>query len=481
MIEKLEDSSAKNDYSDKIAEKLKEKEKEKEEDKKSDDDDADIVERVAARLQAQKNTINPRTSGIGGSWTPSNNDNATAPTADYKPARGSWGVFERPRDISSAYGGGKRIGAGVNSTPEEEARAAAETQETLDRLKRYREKQGQTNRLEKKEAKRIQDALTIARRGMMKGVYQVSVNALEEVVEFCSTSSEVGGTVFLELGMAYEAAGLRGEAKTVYGQLVQSGRGSVKSNARRLLFNSEAMAFMQEDDLGVSSTKEAKNANYIDTSVLNRMSDFDDKSYSTTYVDTSKTSRLSNLLKDGVTLVVQSSAEAKQVILKQELEEIQRLKFVRALLKIGQEYDEMLAGGEQKQTTANKIPLINGIPIRSSDRATTQEDRERANGNIVYSVKRQDIEGEWRLQAYSSGKGEEVTFFDKSGLNLPWSKIDEDSWKYNIPSSARGWGFGGDEGGGTVVSEEGTQWIGRKRTVKIDEDRAGERGGVRSE
>jgi len=258
LIEKLKDSSAKNDYSDKIAEKLKEKEKEKEEDKKSDDDDAEIVERVAARLQAQKNTINPRTSGIGGSWTPSNNDNATAPTADYKPARGSWGVFERPRDISSAYGGGKRIGAGVNSTPEEEARAAAETQETLDRLKRYREKQGQTNRLEKKEAKRIQDALTIARRGMMKGVYQVSVNALEEVVEFCSTSSEVGGTVFLELGMAYEAAGLRAEAKTVYGQLVQSGRGSVKSNARRLLFNSEAMAFMQEDDLGVSSTKEAK-------------------------------------------------------------------------------------------------------------------------------------------------------------------------------------------------------------------------------
>lgn len=97
----------------------------------------------------------------------------------------------------------------------------------------------------------------------------------------------------------------------------------------------------------------------------------------------------------------------------------------------------------------------------------------------MYGVKRQDIEGEWRLQAYSSGKGKEVTFFDKSGLNLPWSKIDEDSWKYNIPSSARGWGFGGDEGGGTVVSEEGTQWIGRKRTVKIDEDRAGERGGGR--
>ncbi|GMH94893.1 hypothetical protein TrVE_jg8227 [Triparma verrucosa] len=473
LLEKIEDSSAKLDYAEKLAEKFKEREKDKEEDKKSDDDDAEIVEKVAARLRAQKSTINPRnprTSGIGGAWTPptstSNDNNNTAPEADYKPARGSWGVFERPRDISSAYGGGKRVGAGVNSTPEEEARAAAETEETLNRLKRYREKMGQTNRLEKKESKKIQDALEMARRGMMKGVYMVAVNALEDVVEYCSTSSEVGGTVFLELGMAYEAAGMRAEAKTVYGQLAQSGRGSVKSNARRLLFNSEAMAFMQDENLGVSTTKESKQANFIDTSVLSRMSDFDDKSYSTAYVDTSSRGRLSSLLKDGAAIVVQSSAEAKAVIIKAELEQIERVKFVRALLKIGQEYDEMLAGAEEKKTATSKVPLINGIPIRSSDRSTTQEDRERANGNIVYGVKREEIEGEWRLQACSSGKGEEVTFFDKTNTNVPWSRVENDEWKYNIPS--RGWGFGADLGGGTYFSE----WTGRKRLVKIEEDRA---------
>ena len=77
----------------------------------------------------------------------------------------SWGVFERPRDISSAYGGGKRVGAGVNSTPEEEARAAAETEETLNRLKRYREKMGQTNRLEKKESKKVRVQYLVRRVG----------------------------------------------------------------------------------------------------------------------------------------------------------------------------------------------------------------------------------------------------------------------------------------------------------------------------
>ncbi|GMH71101.1 hypothetical protein TrRE_jg11130 [Triparma retinervis] len=47
------------------------------------------------------------TSGIGGSWKPTAEGGAE-PEADYKPARGSWGVFERPKDISRAYGGGKR-------------------------------------------------------------------------------------------------------------------------------------------------------------------------------------------------------------------------------------------------------------------------------------------------------------------------------------------------------------------------------------
>jgi len=48
------------------------------------------------------------TSGIGGSWAPPTDTEVHKPTGS-----GSWGVFERPADISKAFGGGKRIGVGA--------------------------------------------------------------------------------------------------------------------------------------------------------------------------------------------------------------------------------------------------------------------------------------------------------------------------------------------------------------------------------
>ena len=156
---------------------------------------------------------------------------------------------------------------------------------------------------------------------MMRGVYAAAVDALEGVIEFCSTGTEVGGTVFLELGMAYEAAGMRPEAKTVYAQLAQTGRSKVKSDARRLLFNAEAMEFMKDDgDLGVSTVKEARESNYIDTSVLSRLSDYDDKSYATAYVDTSG-GRLKSLLKNGgKEFNVRTCGDALRVLLECDVE-----------------------------------------------------------------------------------------------------------------------------------------------------------------
>merc|ERR1719506_1477677 len=90
---------------------------------KERDADADIVERVSQRLKLQKEAgasaaTQSRTTGVGGAWSPPPSmDNATA-RADYTPARSSWGVFDRPASISEAYGGGKRVGAGVELSPE---------------------------------------------------------------------------------------------------------------------------------------------------------------------------------------------------------------------------------------------------------------------------------------------------------------------------------------------------------------------------
>ena len=87
----------------------------------SDDDDDD------------DESIEKTTSGVGGSWKKSKDE----PEADYKPKVGGWGVFARPKSISAAYGGGRRIGAGFDKADDE-----AQKLKTQKLLKSYRQKVG---------------------------------------------------------------------------------------------------------------------------------------------------------------------------------------------------------------------------------------------------------------------------------------------------------------------------------------------------
>lgn len=100
------------------------------------------------------------TSGIGGRWV-KNNETAAE---EYKPSSsGTWGVFERPKDISRAFGGGKRVGAGY--TPDNLNKKKAE-EDTRARLQQYREKVGIDVQSEKDHADEIETALAIGRRAM---------------------------------------------------------------------------------------------------------------------------------------------------------------------------------------------------------------------------------------------------------------------------------------------------------------------------
>lgn len=100
------------------------------------------------------------TTGIGGTWTKKNETDVET----YKPSKsGTWGVFDRPKDISTAFGGGKRVGAGY--TPDSLTRKQSE-QNTKDRLRQYREKVGIEVQSEKDHAEEIEQALAIGKRAM---------------------------------------------------------------------------------------------------------------------------------------------------------------------------------------------------------------------------------------------------------------------------------------------------------------------------
>jgi hypothetical protein len=148
------------------------------------------------------------TSGVGGTWTKDEKSNSTE---YYKPKSGSWGAFPRPKDISKAYGGGRRVGAGYSKEDQEAANLA-----TKERLKRYRENVGIDVPSEKEHAAEIEEALQLGQLAMLRGVYATAVSAFEKVTPWCSTNSKVGSKVFLELAMAYEAVGRTHEAYQVY-------------------------------------------------------------------------------------------------------------------------------------------------------------------------------------------------------------------------------------------------------------------------
>ena len=70
------------------------------------------------------------TTGIGGTWTPPPPQEVEKET--HKPKVSTWGVYERPADISKAFGGGRQIGVGGYQPSEEEvAKKRAETEALL--------------------------------------------------------------------------------------------------------------------------------------------------------------------------------------------------------------------------------------------------------------------------------------------------------------------------------------------------------------
>ena len=149
----------------------------------------------------------------------------------YTPARSSWGVFQRPRDISKTFGGGRPISKEEMDRMDEEFELREKTRETAAvtwksvALKKESENEDA-----------IRSALDRGRGFMVMGNRKASVAALEGVSELCSWQSELGGEVLLELGMALETVDRTEDARKVYGKLASvSWSSTVRRNALQLI------------------------------------------------------------------------------------------------------------------------------------------------------------------------------------------------------------------------------------------------------
>ena len=76
-------------------------------------------------------------------------------------------------------------------------------------------------------------SLEKARLSMARGICSEAVEALEAVVPFLSYGTVVGGTAFIELGMALEASGKPQKALDIYQKLAkQTGDEAIRKQAR---------------------------------------------------------------------------------------------------------------------------------------------------------------------------------------------------------------------------------------------------------
>lgn len=359
------------------------------------------------------------TSGVGGNW----NRNETAEIETYQPKTGSWGAFPRPKDISKAYGGGRRIGPGFS---DEQARQQSE-EDTRARLQRYREKVGIEVQSEKENAEVIDEALAIASRAMQRGVYSTAVSALEKVTRYCSTNSKVGGKVFLELAMAYEAVGRSSEAITVYRQLSTSRIEEIKINAKRLLYGIEAMQFMRDDVKAQEFSRKKVKSTFIDTTGMDNFAQHFDNVYQTAYIDLE-----GSVYKRLTESVVRSAREARQILLKAtDAGEISRLRVVQALRSLSRHFEDALQKEIAASVVQEPVAVMNGKPILAEpqqDYSVAQipspDDFLLADAQSMVD----NLNGEWRLQLLADKRGDGVKYFNST---LSWQQVDTTSMTYS--------------------------------------------------
>jgi len=149
-------------------------------------------------------------------------------------------VFERPSDISKAYGGGKKIPFGG------EAKDPAEVEEkrkkTMAKIQQYRRK-----RLELDNEGLEDDTLNKAKLGlergkilMRKGSLAAAREEFENASKLVSPASTLGGEALLQTAICYDSMGRYEDAKEMYKKLTTHRDYTIARMAEQFLFGFDA-------------------------------------------------------------------------------------------------------------------------------------------------------------------------------------------------------------------------------------------------
>lgn len=182
----------------------------------------------------------------------------------YKPKVTTWGVFERPSDISATYGGGRNIKPGQPLETAEQSKARLDR--VRDAVSVYRKKVGYDVDVENVAA--VEEAISTGVRLMETGRLEGAAARLQEAVEMAPMMSDLGGQARLQLALALDSLNRSEEAKKLYQLLGRHPNIDVQKRANRMLWGmTTASEFMRADKISFNAGMREYYSRFFDTQI----------------------------------------------------------------------------------------------------------------------------------------------------------------------------------------------------------------------
>lgn len=172
-------------------------------------------------------------------------DPAAAPA--YKPKVSTWGVFERPSNISEAYGGGRTIRPGqALETPEE---LAARNARTAELLAKFKAAAGGVDAVDPADMAAAEDEYAAGMRLLRRGDLAAASEVLGTAAGRLPPRSRIAGLASLNKAIADDSLGRRDDAYSAYKRLAVHPTGEVAKKAKQMLFGFAAAKDLKVDTI----------------------------------------------------------------------------------------------------------------------------------------------------------------------------------------------------------------------------------------
>ncbi|DBA91728.1 TPA: hypothetical protein ACH3X1_003324 [Trebouxia sp. C0004] len=172
---------------------------------------------------------------------------------NYNPKVSTWGVFERPANISEAYGGGRTIKAG--SPLEDAAATQARKERIAAALSRFKRDSGTL--VDPAVQQACQEAFDEGEQLFKDKLVAAALSKYTVAAELMPLRTELGGKSRLQKAICLDSLGQNKEAFVVYGLIERHPNADVAKVAKRMIFGFRAMDNLKAHTISYSVTKGA--------------------------------------------------------------------------------------------------------------------------------------------------------------------------------------------------------------------------------